>query len=1351
MNLIPSFIRDQLLRGRRAGRFEAVSLFIDVSGFTAMTEALASHGNEGAEALADALFSIFDPLVTAVYERGGFVTTFAGDGFTALFPLRRTVPRGKPPAAHRRAADVVARVQRHAREHPRLQTRFGSFPWSVKVGMGEGSVEWGILGPPTEQPTRNSRAYFFRGPAVEACAKAEHAAGPDDWVVTAAAARSLGSLLQFEPTSGTDGSLHIARVAAAIPRARASRVHLDCKADVVGQFFPPELVEPNVRGEFRRVVVAFVGLPGSPGVEALERVVAAVFRLLRRYGGTLTRLDFGDKGCYLLLVWGAPVHYEDDGERAARLLLDLRDELAGTPESAFRAGVTRSFAYAGYAGGSLQGEFTCYGRGVNLAARLMMAAGWGELWLGAELAGLLAGRFETTYLGQHALKGIITHQQVYALRSRRQGGRESLFTGSMVGRNSDLDRLMEIVRPLGHGRSAGVVYVYGEAGIGKSRLVHEFRVLLELPEVRDRLGAVAWIEGRADTASHRPLSLFADLLTRRFGLADETTEKGRRARFEAGLDGLLAARLPGSGAVTPALTPASRLATDLHRARSLLGAVVGLRWPDSLYEQLDARARHENTLRAIRTWIQAEASIAPLVLVVEDGHWVDEDSIAALREVARSGDSYPLLLILTLRPADDGSRPTFGLHGMTEHRLDLDYLDAEEVRVCAQAELGEAVGDELVELLLERSLGNPFFVLQLARHLHENGQITLIDGGYRLKVGAGGLPDALESILVARLDRLTADVKKVVKAASVIGREFDVRLIEDVLGRDPHAEVREAERCQIWSAESDRRYLFKHALLRDAAYGMQLGSDLRDLHHRTAEAIERVHAESLAPRYAEVAYHYEQAEAGERAGVYYRKAADQARDDYRNEAALALYNAAAKYLTAPADLAGILANCGALLQFVGRWEEAEAAFRQRLELARGAADALAIADAERDLAWMFYLKGDYDEALASLDLVRQRYEQLDDELGAADAIGKQGSVFAERGDWARALECYEIQLRVAEHHGDQRAISKVLSGMGIVYVNRGRFADALARYERKLAIAERLGDKPGVANAIGNMGVAHTFLENYQEAMRCHERRLELSEELGDKQGIGWAMTNMGIVHHAQGNFAKVVECFQRALEIADELGDTPNRGKALGNLGIVYAEVGRITEAIDAYKGCLEIAERSGERRVVGWVLDCMGALYSTNGEYAQAEACFERSIPILLEVDAKHHLCKSLQNQAELYYAWGRIEEAKVSSGEALRVAEEAHTAPVQFAARLLSAKIAARSDQSRAVSDLERLLDDYTEGADAADLRYELYQLTGDERYRQQALDRYRQLHDRIPMIRYRQRIDLLSSNTAAVWDD
>ncbi|MBN1889186.1 MAG: AAA family ATPase, partial [Thermoflexales bacterium] len=1015
-NLVPHFILEQHIQGEhdgkssQSGHFPAATLFTDISGFSTITNTLMHHGQHGAEVLAAIMCTVFDPLVKAVYDQGGFIVGYAGDAFTAVFPGDEAEEGGPGPSCAQRALAAGWQIQQYMIAHPNHTTPYGSFQFSAKVGLAAGEVAWGIV----RSQDDTQATFFFRGSAIDDCAGAEKHATKGMVLLSP----TIHPLLADQVTSlPVDDHFRVLQVTADAPAPQPIDLP-PASVEQMARFFPHEIVTQAHSGEFRQVVNVFIGLEGELDHEQLAQFMQSVFVLQEQFGGLLHRLDFGDKGCNLLLFWGAPVSREDDVANALRFV----QELQAAQPIPLRAGVTRRIAHAGFIGSDLHQEYTCYGNGVNLAARLRMAAPWDSIWLDEPVAQRARRVFAVECEGEYHFKGFSEPQAVYVLLEQQAPDIASFYQGEMVGREAELAQLAGFVQPLwaaeGETRFAGILAVEGEAGLGKSRLVTEFLKRLVPGEAECASSSVQWFLCQTDQTVRQPLNPFRYWLRHYFDQSPAQSETRNKRAFGRQLDQLTAAVPPET----------EDLRQALERGRSFLGALLGLHWPNSPYAQLEPQGRHEWTVTALKSLILAESLRQPVIINLEDGQWLDAESIEFIERLVRQVDAYPLAILATARPTI-GDKPLFG--AAAYQKIDLGLMkDADLVQLAANL-LEGAIGDDVVALLAERAEGNPFFAEQILLYLRERGGIEVADGTWRLTGDrpASALPSDVRAIFTARLDRLTGAVKDVVQTAAVLGREFELRVLAQML-RDDAAlpdKVRSAEEEAIWSALSQVRYIFKHALLRDAAYEMQLRARRRELHQLAAQALERLYADDLTPHYGAIAYHYEAAcrlglaAVRDQAIAALRQAGERAAGDYENAAAVDYYSRA--LALTPEDVAP---------------ESAEAERRYDLLLGREA---------------VYHLQGAREAqagdlaALEALATARRRpTEQA--------TVALRWAWYANNtSDYPRAIEQAQAAITAAQAAGDVAQEAAGQLAWGGALRQQGEYAAAAEHSEQVLALA----------------------------------------------------------------------------------------------------------------------------------------------------------------------------------------------------------------------------------------------------------------------------------------------------------
>ncbi len=1206
--LVPHFILAQHAQGARHGRFEAASLFVDISGFSAVTDALMRHGQHGAEVMATLMRTIFDPLVASVFAHGGFITNFAGDAFTALFPTDTAsagLPaRSQPPASLRHALAAARTIQSAMTANALQTTPYGDFPFSAKVGLATGTAVWGIV----ESQDGARAAFYFKGTAVTAAADAEHHARADEIILSPAAGDALRGLITAEAVND-HWRVTGASDAVALPAPQPVQLPpLD--HDTAAVFVPRNLIEQTVPGEFRQVINLFISLEGTPSHVELNTFMAQFFTLQERYGGFCNRIDYGDKGCHILLFWGAPTAHENDVARVCNFLLDLR-EASVIP---LRAGITYRIAHAGMIGSALAEEYTCYGRGVNLAARHMVAAGWGEIWVDGDFAQRASDGFTFVPHGRHRFKGFAEEQPVYLLTGRELTLGQIIYQHPLVGREAELAALDHALDLPRQGRSGGVVTVVGEPGIGKSRLIHEF---LSKPGVVD---SVQVFLCQTDEILRQSLNPFRYFLRQYFAQLPNLSETVNKRAFTAALDDLIAA------------TADDDLRAELHRTRSFLGALVDLRWEGSLYEQLEPQLRFENTLGALKTLIKAESLQQPVVIQLEDAHWLDSDSVDFLRMLTRNIDQFPLLLLITSReasPADWFAPETL------QKTIVLNELPDDATAVFSRAILGREPSEALLRLLHERTEGNPFFIEQLLLYLQENDLLApdmLQATPLRQDIM---LPTDVRTLLTARLDRLPGDVKRVVQKAAVLGREFDVAILMHMVAGDAQlgTQLRTAEQEAVWFSLNELRYLFKHALLRDAAYDMQVQSRLQQLHRHAAVAFEETYAEAdeRAPHFAEIAYHYDRGREDALALRYYIQAADLARDNYQNDAAIVYYGRGLE-LVKPADADTrylLLLGREAALNIVGRRSAQAEDLAQLERLLLKDPDTRRQSDVALRKASYALAVARYDEAEEAANAARSFARESGSQIDEAQALQRVGRLLWQQGRVAEAQAPLSEALELAQHHAEPQVVAEILYDLcasalyrsdyeqGIDYLNRarqiyalsqnlqgeirclttaayiayqtGNYEDAIVQSDAALGEIRKLGWRYAESHSLAMIGNAAFDLGDFAAAETHHLRALAISREVGSKEAESRSLDTLGLINHYSGHPETAVAFYEEALGIEQEIKNQRNIGYVLTHLGYSLFETGDLARATQVLTTALHIRREVGD---LGAAVDTLAGL---------------------------------------------------------------------------------------------------------------------------------------------------------------
>jgi class 3 adenylate cyclase/tetratricopeptide (TPR) repeat protein len=1267
-----------------ATRTDAVVLFADIAGFTPMSEALAKIGKYGAEELGRILNDYFGCMVELAVAYGGSVVRLTGDALTALFPYDRATGR----AVARRAVQCALDMQAAMAGFQAVDTEAGVFRLAMRAGLALGPVLGVIVGDPAARLEYVVAGRTInRAAAAEQCAAVGQVVVDDDGLVEASHGIDAFAL-------GHGGHLvtGVETPVGPTPAGPTGEVD-DATTSSLAPFLHPAIAERLRAGrrglvnEHRKVTAAFVGFPDLPeddseAAASLQAYLAAAVRVIGRYGGHLNQIDTGDKGNLLMLLFGTPVAYEDEEERAVRCCLELL-RLPGGP---FRAGVTTGSAFCGEIGSELRRYYTVVGDSVNLAARLLQAAQPGQLLIDGPTFDQVQSGAVGERLQPITVKGKAGPVSAWAVRAAwdRPGLQllEPLPAGRLVGRDAELRIIHTVARRARAGRGQ-LLSFSGEAGIGKSRLVAE---------------AVAVGEG--------------------LGFAVH----GGACRSYGTTTGYLVWRsiVLGLLAVDPASTPddqraqlARRMAAygpDWAERAPLLAPVLGMAIPDSnLTRPLEPQTRAELLRSLVLDLVRRQAAAGPLLLVLEDCQWIDPPSMALLEFLARNAADLPVLMMAAARGEVEGTGPLAQLSSLghcTELRLrDLPAVAAEALAAeRLRASYGEDVepSAEVVRGIAERSGGNPFHVEELVAFLHARR----VDPRDLRRFADLELPDSLHRLVLARLDQLGDGEQATIKVASVIGRVFRARWLWGSYPEvgSPEEVARHLERLDalgltpLRSTVPEVEYGFKHAIIQEAAYDSLAFGMRQTLHEAVGGFIERAYADRLDQYVDVLAYHYGRTRNEDKQRVWFRAAGDAAKAGYANEAAVEHFQRLLPLL-GPDETGEVLLQLGAVWHLVGRWDEAEQTYRRTMEVAQRTGDRPLLAASKRDLGILLMRTRSYPEGVTWLTEAAAELERL----------------------------------------GDLRGLATALDRLAFAAIQQGAYADADAAADRHLAIATRAGDQREVSGALHNLGLVAWDAGRRDEAVSLLRRAITAAAEVGDERGRGRIASDLAILDAEGGHHGNAVGYLRQAFSIAQRIGDRWVIAHTIGNAAELYLDRGEYAKAARYCAHGLGVALELRD-----WVLITLGigrfaAIAAASGEHRQAEALFSRAVTLAQAIGDSAALYAYLHQQAKLSADAGRLEEAERINQEILEAAAEAD-ARTRLRAELLSIRLGValgRLDPTAALARLEAMRAATTETGEQAAVLETIWQVDPTrEDARQRAADLYRAHYEQAQTVECRE---------------
>lgn len=1240
-------------------------LFADISGFTPLTESLRQSLGQrrGAEELSGYLNRVYDVLIAEVERYGGSVMGFSGDAITCWFDTRG---QSVATSAQRAAAAAIA-MQNAMRQYENLVLPNGATTrLAVKVALASGPARRLVVGNPAIQLMD-----ILVGKTIERMAIGETLALSGEILIDQSTATLLAGTIQITEQRIDTATHEVFYLLKSLnvdvaPMPWPSVASATLSTEIIHPWVLPAVVAHVEAGlgefltELRSVVALFLGFDGldyEGDVEAgtkLDALIRWVQSVLDRHAGNLIQLTIGDKGSYLLAVFGAPIAHEDDAYRAVRAASQLSlppSDLNVTVRIGISQGMTRTGAY----GSATRRTYGTLGDEVNLAARLMQNTPAGTVIVSDRIRQQVSDTFEFRDLPALKVKGKAEPLSVAHVIGRKTDTASVRYGIPIIGREAELAQINAWMTPLLEGHFAGVMVVYGEAGIGKTRLVYELRQQYEVS------ASLNWFTAPVDEVLQQSLNPFEYLARIYFDQHPNRPIEVNTTHFHEVFEQLRAELIRIGGDRSAAVW------AELERTRYFLEVLVGLHPTNLPLAQLDPRLRLENTLSAIKALLLTESLRRPLLLHIEDAHLLDPDSKKLLALLTRNVNAYPFGVLMTSRYSDDGSHPQLPLDAEVPHqRLDLIHLTAANVEQLVTLVLGGVVGAALIRFITEKTNGNPFFVEQIALDLMERNLLLQQDGQWMLRPGAEmEVPDEINAVLVARLDRLALQVKAVVQTAAVLGQEFEVQVLVQMLRDIYRADaIQEAEQAGIWLALTQLRYLFRHALLRDAAYSMQMQARLRELHQLAANAMETLYAAELSPYYGELAYHFQKANLPTQERYYARLAGERAETQYANTDALTFLNRALD-LTPDDEMEtqyALLLLCAKIYGRIGASSERQQALEKLEVLTARLNDLTKQAEVSLERADFLLTLGDFPGSHAAFQTtIRLSQASNEHRLNTAAHVQEAFVLFRE-GEYDAAFAQAGAGLQLAQQSSDQVREIQALAYLGIITGRQGNPAGAQAYLERGFELAHQINHLKFISGLSNNLGIVLMEAGDYEQARRYFEQALVICKQSGDKNVMAAALANLaGIADHL-GDFAGERVYHEQALALFQEIGSQSNIANVLGNMGLLYLKTGDRKSARSLIEEAITIQRQLGMKQNIAWCLNALGMVSDAENDHSAARHYYLESLALRRELGEKLLIINTLRNLTRTYLAVGERDTAIAALDEGFKLSQEVGT-PTAF----------------------------------------------------------------------------------------
>jgi class 3 adenylate cyclase/tetratricopeptide (TPR) repeat protein len=1010
-----------------------------------------------------------------------------------------------------------------------------------------------------------------------------------------------------------------------------------------------------IEGERKPVTVLFADVVNYTSIsekldpEEVHQIMDGCFQILmnevHRYEGTIDKFT----GDGLMALFGAPMSHEDHAQRACYAALAMQraiEEYGAKIEKEFsvdfkmRVGLNSGPVIVGSIGNDLRMEYTAVGDTVNLASRMESAAESGTIQVTEETHRLTGEYFGFKPLGDVEVKGkkeTVRAYQLLGVGPAKDRLRATMARGltRFVGRTRELEHLADCFAQVKEGRGQ-VMGILGEAGVGKSRILLESRGILRREEY-------TYLEGSClhygDATAYLPiLSVLRSYFDIREG-EQQFLIKRKIVEKIIQLDEKLKGILP-----------------PLHD-------VLSLEVEDEGYLRLEPQRKREKTFEAIRNLLVRESQDRLLILAVEDLHWVDKTSEEFLSYLIGGLPNTHILLLLVYRP--EYTHPWGSKSYYSQIRVDQLSNSASAELVQSILEGGE-VAPDLKELIPNRTAGNPLFIEELTHALLENGSIQKKDHQYVLSREVSGIrvPDTIEGIIAGRMDRLEANLKRTMRVASVIGRDFAFRILSTITG------MQEELRCHLIDLQTlefihekslfpELEYTFKHALTREVAYNSLLLKKRKDIHEKIGKAIEELYPGRLEEFYEMLAYHYSRSRNSEKAYHYLKLAGNKAARSYSNWEAFHFYKEAINLLnklpeTVQNKRKGIelrLLMEGPLVS-LGHPEDSIEILRGGERLATELGDENSIAAFYNIIRGYYLVRG---QPLQGLKYAENSFEAAMKMQNIDLAVSVGFVLCASYGAMGEHLKIAEVAPKViALLEKTQResefcvspwnVYSALLALYGFATGWTKDFEEGKALCEEGLDFALRIDDlySRGWAEVMYSLLlVGHGDAKN---AAKHAQNGVRLCEELQMLIILGTGLAALADAYRLLGELGTARKHAERALGVGSDSGLSVAWAQAYYSLTMIYLDSGDLENARSCAAEALKLSQDNNERWVEGESRAALGRILAKAdpSQSDKAEKHTLQGIKILDELRLKPLSAQAYLYLGELYADTGHDKKA-------------------------------------------------------------------------------------------------------------
>jgi len=915
-------------------------------------------------------------------------------------------------------------------------------------------------------------------------------------------------------------------------------------------------------------VARYTAISEKLDLESVHSIMEDCFKILmaqtHKYDGTINQF-LGDG---IMAIFGAPVTHEDHAHRACYAALSIQQALGGFSEKLrkqykidfrMRMGLNTGQVVVGGIGDDLRMDYMALGDTTNIAFLLEQKAEPGQVLVSEKVHSHIQGYFNCQAMGEEKLKNRTHKVAYYTLgeerrkRSRLEIEAEKDALTPFVNREKELAMINDLFSEAEKSKGQ-VLCIVGDAGRGKSRLIYEFKNHLDQDKIR-------YLESQCTAfGKNIPYAPIIEILKKNYQISkSDSPEK---------IDELLKEKFAELD---------QRLLKSIPFLLKLLSKDKG----GSTMDDEDPERTKEMIFEAIRILILSGSQRKPLVIVVENLQWIDNTSEQLLAYIVESIANFPVFLILTHRLGYD-----YPFRASSYFRLiSLGRLSDTHARDMLKVMLpNHKLPANFMRNLLEKAGGNPLYIEEMIKCLQENKTIVPADKGYKLVKAVKDIeiPETIQEIVLSRVDRLRDYSKMTIQVASVVGREFSLKLLsrkEELQRRlvDCIKELKKLEFVAEKTFSPEIEYIFKNIMTKDVIYNSLLLKHRKELHRKIAQAFEVVYKEKIEDYLDMLAFHYLNSDEFEKAIYYLIKAGEKARSVYGNVEAIAYFEDAIRLME----------------EHPGPWDE----YQEMGHLG---------------LAGLYDLVGRYNQSIEHYETCLGIVKTADKK---AEFLRKIGMMYEKKGNLDKALDFYEQATQQIDVNENKLEAARIFMNIGWVHSRRAQFDKALEFNNRALAIFNEEGPPKETAQVYNNLAVIQEFCGNWDEADTYNQESIRLVKASGDQRKLASFYISAGLLNLKRGSLNEAEDYFNKSYALAEAIGNTLGMANASLNIGIVHTHNHHFEQALTSFGESLSMFEHIDARSKVCQNHIALAELHIKMGNLEEGRRACDAGMEIALE----------------------------------------------------------------------------------------------------------------------------------------